>query len=177
MRIMPGVTVDQEGKVILRGSDRVVVLIDGKRSSLTGFGNQKGLDNIPASNIESIEIINNPSAKYEAAGLAGIINIKYKKENEVGFNGDVGLALGIGALTKRKPDLPTDLGSYSANPKLIPSLNMNYRREKVNLFLQSEAMFLKGLPNNEFTTRYYSGPREPHTEALHSERGDRFLHQ
>lgn len=46
MKTMPGVTVDQEGKVILRGSDKVVVLIDGKQSSLTGFGNQKGLDNI-----------------------------------------------------------------------------------------------------------------------------------
>ena len=51
MKTMPGVTVDQEGKVILRGSDKVVVLIDGKQSSLTGFGNQKGLDNIPVANI------------------------------------------------------------------------------------------------------------------------------
>ncbi len=75
MKTMPGVTVDQEGKVILRGSDKVVVLIDGKQSSLTGFGNQKGLDNIPSSNIEKIEIINNPSAKYDATGMAGIINI------------------------------------------------------------------------------------------------------
>lgn len=77
MKILPGVTVDQEGKVILRGSDKVVVLIDGKQSSLTGFGNQKGLDNIPAANIEQIEIIYNPSAKYYARGIAGINNIIY----------------------------------------------------------------------------------------------------
>jgi outer membrane receptor protein involved in Fe transport len=159
MKTMPGVTVDQEGKVILRGSDKVVVLIDGKQSSLTGFGNQKGLDNIPVANIEKIEIINNPSAKYDARGMAGIINIIYKKEKEEGLNGDVGFAYGIGALTKAKADLPTELGSYSANSKYIPSLNMNYRRNKVNVFLQSEAMFLNQLPNNEFTTRYYEDGR------------------
>lgn len=159
MKTMPGVTVDQEGRVILRGSDKVVVLIDGKQSSLTGFGNQKGLDNIPVANIEKIEIINNPSAKYDARGMAGIINIIYKKEREEGLNGDVGFAYGIGALTKAKADLPSELGSYSTNSKYIPSLNMNYRRSKVNVFLQSEAMFLNQLPNNEFTTRYYDDGR------------------
>ena len=56
MKSMPSVTVDQEGKVLLRGSDKVMVLIDGKQSSLTGFGNQKGLESIPVSNIQSIEI-------------------------------------------------------------------------------------------------------------------------
>ncbi len=159
MKTMPGVTVDQEGRVILRGSDKVIVLIDGKQSSLTGFGNQKGLDNIPLANIERIEIIHNPSARYDARGMAGIINILYKKEKEEGFNGDAGFTYGIGALTKPKPDLPTELGSYSANSKYIPSLNMNYRRNRVNVFLQSEAMFLNQLPNNEFTTRYYEDGR------------------
>ena len=75
MKTMPGGMVDSEGKVMLRGRDKVMVLIDGKQSSLTGFGNQIGLDNIPAANIESIEIINNPSAKYDATGMAGMINI------------------------------------------------------------------------------------------------------
>jgi outer membrane receptor protein involved in Fe transport len=159
MRAMPGITVDQEGKVILRGSDKVVVLIDGKQSALTGFGNQKGLDNIPVNNIERIEIINNPSAKYDASGMAGIINIIYKKEKEDGLNGDISFTYGLGALTKPKADLPTDLGSYSANPKYIPGLNLNYRKDKLNFFLQSEAMFLNHLPNNEFTTRYYDDNR------------------
>ena len=76
---LPGVTV-QEGKVQIRGSDKVIVLIDGKQTALTGFGNQTSLDNIPASAIEKIEIINNPSAKYDANGNAGVINIIYKKE-------------------------------------------------------------------------------------------------
>ena len=140
-------------KVILRGSDKVVILIDGKQSSLTGFGNQKGLGNIPATNIEKIEIINNPSAKYDANGFAGIINIIYKKENQSGFNGDVGLSFGLGAFDKKKEDTKTDLGSYSLNPKLIPSLNLNYKTKKVNYFLLSEFIVQEALPNNEFTTQ------------------------
>ncbi len=155
MKTLPGINIDQEGKVILRGSDKVLVLIDGKQSSLTGFGNQKGLDNIPATNIERIEIINNPSAKYDAAGMAGIINIIYKKEKETGLNGDVGLSYGLGVLAQRKDDLPTDLGSFTFTPKYIPSLNLNYKTPKVNLFVQSEILDQKKLPNNEFTSRFY----------------------
>ncbi|WP_339713865.1 outer membrane beta-barrel family protein [uncultured Kriegella sp.] len=159
MKTLPGVTFDQDGKVVLRGSDKVVVLIDGKQSSLTGFGNQKGLANIPASNIEKIEIINNPSAKYDANGFAGIVNIIYKKEKQTGLNGDVGLSLGLGALGKRRADTPTDLGSFSTNPKLIPSINLNYKKEKINYFLQSEFILQEALPNNEFTTRNYDDGR------------------
>lgn len=155
MKTMPGVTVDSEGKVMLRGSDKVMVLMDGKQSSLTGFGNQKGLDNIPAANIESIEIISNPSAKYDATGMAGIINIIYKKEKQQGISGDFGLAYGLGALTKPKDDLPTELGSYSVNPKYIPSFSLNRKTDKTNLYFRSEALFQEKLPNNEFTTRYY----------------------
>ena len=159
MKTLPGVTFDQDGKVVLRGSDKVLVLIDGKQSSLTGFGNQKGLANIPASNIEKIEIINNPSAKYDANGFAGIVNIIYKKEKQTGLNGDVGLSFGLGALGKRRADTPTDLGSFSTNPKLIPSINLNYKKEKINYFLQSEFILQEALPNNEFTTRNYDDGR------------------
>jgi hypothetical protein len=59
LKNVPGVTVDQEGKVSLRGSDRVALLIDGRQSSLTGFGSQRGLDSVAAANIEAIEIMNN----------------------------------------------------------------------------------------------------------------------
>jgi outer membrane receptor protein involved in Fe transport len=155
MRNLPGITVDQEGKVELRGSDKVTVLIDGRQSSLTGYGTQKGLSTIPSSNIDKIEIINNPSAKYDASGMAGIINIIYKKETRSGLNGDAGIAFGIGELSRRKNDLPTHLGSYAFNPKYIPAINLNYRKGKFNLFLQSEILHQKRLPNNEFTSRYY----------------------
>ena len=155
MKGLPGISVDQEGKVWLRGSDKVAVLIDGKQSSLTGFSNQKGLDNIPAANIERIEIINNPSAKYDAMGMAGIINIIYKKEKESGFNGDIGMTMAVGELTTRKEDLPTELGRYSVNPKYIPSLNLNYRTPALHTFLQAEVLQQRRLPNNEFHTRTY----------------------
>jgi hypothetical protein len=85
MSNLPSVTVSQDGKIELRGSDKVAVLIDGKQTALTGFGSQKGLENIPASAIERIEIINNPSAKYDANGNAGIINIIFKKNNQAVF--------------------------------------------------------------------------------------------
>ncbi len=155
MRNLPGITVDQEGKVELRGSDKVTILVDGQQSSLTGYGSQKGLSAIPAMNIERIEIINNPSSKYDAAGMAGIINIIYKKETQTGFHGDVGFTFGLGQLTKRKDDLPTVLGSYSINPKYIPSMNLNYKQGRFNVFFQSEFLRQERLPNNEFTSRYY----------------------
>jgi hypothetical protein len=81
MNNLPGITT-QDGQVLLRGNNQVVVLIDGKQTAITGFGNQNGLDNIPASAVEKIEIINNPSARYDANGNAGIINIILKKEEE-----------------------------------------------------------------------------------------------
>ncbi len=155
MRNIPGVTVDPEGKVLLRGSDKVTVLIDGKQSSLTGFGNQKGLENIPASNIEKIEIINNPSTKYDAKGLAGIINIIYKKERKTGFNGDFGLNVGVGELTTRKENLPDIMDKYSFTPKLNPAININYRSKNYNLFLQTDGLVRKKVNTNEFTTRNY----------------------
>ncbi len=159
MRGLPGVTVDQGGRILLRGSDRVAILIDGKKSSLTGYGNQSGLDSIPAANIESIEIINNPSSRYDSAGMAGIINIVYKREQDVGLHIDVGLTAGTGQLTKRKDDLPTDLGSFSMNPKIIPSLNLVNNKESINYFLQTEILFQEDIPNNEFTSRFYDDGR------------------
>lgn len=156
MRNLPGVAIDQEGEIILRGSEKVLVLIDGKQSSLTGFGNQKGLDNIPASNIESIEIINNPSAKYDANGMAGIINIIFKKEKETGFNGDVGVNFGIGELTTRRDNLPNIMDKYSFTPKINPAVNLNYRTSKINLFLQTDGVARRKVNTNEFSTRNYN---------------------
>ena len=155
MQTLPGVTISQEGTVRLRGSDRVTVLIDGKQTALTGFGNQTSLDNIPASAVERIEVINNPSAKYEANGNAGIINIIYKKEVKEGFNGKVGLALGVGALWIKKENYPTIGPQYQNTPKINPSVSLNYRKKKVNVFLQADNLYTKTLNKNEFVDRYY----------------------
>ncbi len=159
MRNLPGVTVDQEGMVSLRGSDRVAILIDGRQSSLTGFGNQRGLDSVSAANVEAIEIIHNPSARFDAAGMAGIINIIYRQERELGFSGDVGLSTGVGQFSRQRDDLPTDLGSFANNPKIIPSLNLNHNTETVRSFFQGELLLQDDLPNNEFTTRFYDDGR------------------
>ncbi|MBN1157830.1 MAG: TonB-dependent receptor [Bacteroidales bacterium] len=175
MKGLPGITVDQEGRVMLRGSDKVAVLIDGQQSSLTGFGNQKGLDNIPVSNIEAIEIINNPSARYLASGMAGIVNIIYKKEEEKGFNGDAGFTFGIGPLSRRKADLPTQLGSYAFNPKYIPSLNLNYKAGRINTFFQGELLRQKKLPNNEFTTRNYDDGQKTASQVPENRRQTHYI--
>lgn len=154
MQNLPGVTV-QEGTVRVRGSDKVAVLIDGKQTALTGFGNQTSLDNIPASAIEKIEIINNPSSKYDANGNAGIINIIFRKEVEEGFNGKAGLSVGAGALWEKRENYPSIRPQYQGTPKLNPSLSLNYRKKKVNFFLQADNLYTHTLNKNEFVDRYY----------------------
>ncbi len=155
MNNLPGVTTSQDGKVQLRGSDKVAVLIDGKQTALTGFGGQDGLDNIPASAIERIEIINNPSAKYDANGNAGIINIIYKKNKQQGFNGKIGLTTGLGALWQKRENLPDIRPQYQNTPKINPSLSLNYRKNKVNTFMNVDWLYTETLNRNEFTTRFY----------------------
>ncbi len=154
MSNLPGITT-QDGQVLLRGNDQVMVLIDGKQTAITGFGNQKGLDNIPASAVEKIELINNPSAKYDANGNAGIINIILKKEEQTGLNGKVGITTGLGALWVRKENLPGIRAQYQATPKVNPSIALNYRKKKINLFLQADNLYTQTLNRNEFVTRTY----------------------
>ncbi|GGD73533.1 TonB-dependent receptor [Emticicia aquatilis] len=154
MQNLPGITV-QDGKIQLRGNDKIAVLIDGKQTALTGFGSQTGLDNIPASAIEKVEIINNPSSKYDANGNAGIINIIFKKNKKEGFNGKVGLAGGLGALWVRKENLPTIRPQYTHTPKINPSLALNYRKNKINYFLQGDYLYTETLNKNEFVVRTY----------------------
>ena len=155
MQNLPGITV-QDGKVQLRGNDKITVLIDGKQTALTGFGSQNGLDNIPASAIEKIEIINNPSSKYDANGNAGIINIIYKKNVTEGFNGKIGFATGLGALWVKKENLPSIRPQYQNTPKINPSLTLNYRKKKYNIFLQGDYLYTETLNKNEFVTRTYN---------------------
>ncbi len=154
MQNLPGVTV-QEGKVQLRGNDKIMVLIDGKQTALTGFGNQTSLDNIPASAIEKIEIINNPSAKYDANGNAGIINIIYKKNKQEGFNGKVGMMGGLGALWIKQNNLPNIREQFQFTPKVNPSLSLNYKKNKINLFFQGDYLYHQTLNKNEFVDRIY----------------------
>ena len=155
LKNLPGVTTDHDGKVLLRGSDKVAVLVDGKQTALTGFGNQTSLDNIPASAIEKIEIINNPSARYDANGTAGIINIIYKKNKQEGFNGKIGMMAGLGAVWIKRDNLPGIRPQYRNTPKLNPSLSLNYRKNKVNVFFQGDYLHTPTLNKNEFVDRVY----------------------
>ncbi|MFD2202022.1 TonB-dependent receptor domain-containing protein [Shivajiella indica] len=113
---LPSVTVDTQGNVRLRGSDNVRILVDGKPSGLVSFKGSRGLQQLPASMVERVEIITNPSARYEAEGMAGVINIILKKENNSGFNGSFEVIAGT----------PTNLGLAA---------NLNYRHKKINWFI------------------------------------------
>lgn len=154
MKNLPSITI-QDNKVQIRGSDKVMVLIDGKQTALTGFGTQSGLENIPASAIDKIEVINNPSSKFDANGNAGIINIIFKEEKKDGLNGKMGITGGLGALWVKKENYPTIRPQYQYTPKINPSLSLNYRKKKTNLFLQADNLYTQTLNKNEFVERYY----------------------
>ncbi|HYF31269.1 MAG TPA: outer membrane beta-barrel family protein [Chitinophagaceae bacterium] len=174
LKNLPGITTTQDGKVELRGSDKVSILVDGKQTALTGFGNQQGLDNIPASAIERIEIINNPSAKYDANGNAGIINIVYKKSRQEGFNGKLGIAAGLGALWEKRENYPGIRPQYQATPKINPSVSLNYRKKKINTFLQADWLYTETLNKNEFSDRTYDDNTIRH-QQLKRNRNTHFL--
>jgi len=108
---VPSVTVDTEGAVSLRGNSNVTILIDGRPSNISGTN----LEQLPASSIEAIEVITNPSAKYNPEGMSGIINIRLKKRKASGFNGVAMFNAGY-------------LDKYNG------SLNLNYNMGMVNLF-------------------------------------------
>jgi len=98
LKEVPSVAVDQDGNVSLRGSEGVKIMIDGRQFGLEGQNRNIILEQIPASDVESIELITNPSAKYEAEGTAGIINVILKKQNQqsMGYNGNLALNLATG---------------------------------------------------------------------------------
>jgi outer membrane receptor protein involved in Fe transport len=96
LQSIPSVAVDIDGNISLRGSGNVTVLVDGKPSGITGSSRAAILQQIPASSIESIELITNPSAKYDPDGMSGIINIVTKKNKLSGFNGSVSAGAGTG---------------------------------------------------------------------------------
>ena len=160
MQNLPGVTIDRDGKIFLRGSDKVTILIDGKQTAITGMGSQSGLDNIPASAIASVEIINNPSAKYDASGMAGIINIVFKKDQEFGWNGKTGLTLGLGSLAEKEPNVAGIRDQYRFTPKINPSFSANYKRAKTNFYAQADLLYHKQMMKNEFTLRSYNKEEE-----------------
>lgn len=112
---VPSVQVDVEGTVSLRGNENVTILIDGRPSALVGLNGAEALRQIPAEAIEKVEVITSPSARYDAEGTAGILNIILRKNKLTGFNGSLQLDLGY----------PERVGA---------AFNANWRTEKWNLF-------------------------------------------
>jgi outer membrane receptor protein involved in Fe transport len=112
---VPSVSVDIEGGISLRGNENVRILINGKPSALAGFGNTDVLQQLPADAIERVEVITSPSARYDAQGTAGIINLVLRRDKTLGFNGSVRLQSG------------TPLNNRAA-------ANLNWRTEKFNFF-------------------------------------------
>lgn len=115
LRNMPGISIDRNGNISIVGKQGVKILVDGKPSVLAEANLQAFLKSIPSSTIESIELITNPSARYDANGNAGIINIKLKKGKRDGLNGSAQAAYGF-------------LNRYGGNAVI------NYRKDKINLF-------------------------------------------
>ncbi len=112
---IPSVTVDVDGAVALRGNGNVRILINGRPSALAGFGSTDALRQLPADAIEKVEVITSPSARYDAEGTAGILNIVLKKEKTRGLNGTINTTVGF-----------PEAASLTAN--------LNLRREKYNVF-------------------------------------------
>ena len=113
----PGVVVDQNGNISVKGKSNVLIYLDGKPTYMSNADLMRMLESMPAQNIEKLEIMDNPPAKYDAEGNAGIINIVRTAEAAVGLNGTVGVNLGQ--------------GRYS---RISPNVQLNYRQNKVNLF-------------------------------------------
>ena len=135
---VPSVNVDVEGNVSLRGSSGVRILVDGRPSGLVGISNTNGLRQLPANMIDRIEVITNPSARYEAEGMAGIINIVLKKNQQAGFNGAIDLTVG-------QPD------EYGV------SFNLNYRKKNFNFFSSYGLRYRKGPGSGTQYQEFYTG--------------------
>ncbi|XLS27568.1 TonB-dependent receptor domain-containing protein [Flavobacteriaceae bacterium M23B6Z8] len=140
---VPAVTVDVEGNIALRGNDNVRILINGKPSALVGLNGTDALRQLPADAIEKVEVITSPSARYDAEGTAGILNIILKTEKITGVNGSITTNIGY----------PFQAGL---------SVNLNYRIKKFNFFTNT-GYSINEVPGNSFTDTEYLNGEDPNT--------------
>ena len=131
---LPSVDMDAEGNISLRGNENVTILIDGRPSGLTSAGGKSLLESLPASAVEKIEVITNPSAKYDPDGISGIINIITKKNKLVGLTGNVSVTTnfdkgygGSGSLNYRKGKLNL-YSNFGYNYNIRYSSSESYRQ-------------------------------------------------
>jgi hypothetical protein len=134
---IPSVTVDVDGVIALRGNENVRILINGKPSAIAGFGSTDALRQLPAEAIERVEVITSPSARYDAEGTAGILNIILRKEKTLGFNGSIQTYVGY----------PTSSGITG---------NVNFRTDKFNVFNTTGLRYNESPGNALFENRFTS---------------------
>jgi iron complex outermembrane recepter protein len=151
----PGVTVDKDGNISLKGKQGVTVMMDGRPTYLSNDQLSNLLKSMPASSIDQIEIITNPSAKYDAAGNSGIINIKSKKNKQKGFNGSVTANYGQGIYWRTNN-----------------SLNLNYRNGKFNVFVNGGYSIWNSSQKLDIV-RKYSDPGSKQLTAIFEQQSPR----
>ena len=135
---VPSVSVDVEGAVSLRGNDNVRILINGKPSGLVGISGPQGLRQLPAESIDKVEVVTSPSARYDAEGTAGILNIILKKQELVGFNGNFSL----------------NAGTPRANRA---TASLNWRTNKLNFFTTTTIDKSRTKGNSLNNNEYFNG--------------------
>ena len=133
---VPSITVDVDGAIALRGNENVRILINGKPSAIAGFGSTDALRQLPADAIDRVEVITSPSARYDAEGTAGILNIILRKEKTLGVNGSFKVTAGH----------PTQAGL---------SANVNIRTDKFNLFNTTGYRYSDAPGNAFFDNNYF----------------------
>ena len=165
---IPSVEVDMDGNISLRGSGNVNILIDGRPSGLTGPSRDAILEQIPAASVERIEVITNPSAKYDPDGMVGIINVVLKKNKRLGLNGNLSLSVGSQGAYQNSPDFGAAPNKYQA------ALGLNLRNAHHNLYLnysrnhQERFMYGESLRDNLLLDERL----EQQEDGMHSRKSD-----
>ena len=154
---VPSVTVDPDGTIALRGNENVRILIDGRPSGLAGINIADALRLLPADSVEKVEVITNPSARYDAEGSGGIINIVLRKGKGQGINGSIVASAGT----------PDALGLSS---------NINFRSDAFNLFSNFGYNY-RDAPGNSSTDAQYFNPDGSTLNYIYEQRNNQRLNR
>lgn len=154
----PGVTIDNNDNISVKGKSGVIILIDGKPSYLSGQDLANYLKNMPANQLDQVEIMTQPSAKYDASGNSGIINIKTKKNKANGFNGTFSTS--------------AIFANYFKNTN---SINFNWRQGKVNVFGNYGYSHWEGFNDINIARQFRSSENEPYSRYFNQNTYGKFL--
>jgi len=149
LETLPSIQVDEEGNLTMRGSGSVEIYINGRPTNLSSDDTESILEQYPADAIESVELITNPSARYAAEGVGGIINIILKEQRLQGFNGQVQTSAGTGH-------------------KYTTGVNLNYRANRLNVFTNYSYQYRQLWEENQSFRRYYDEGVSPFLDQDYS---------